>query len=307
MKSSPLLLTTVLFALSPFIASAQNRPGLPVSTRPGVAPGSTQASADLKRFDLDFPGGTPADLAAAISKATDQHLNLIIPAGQAATKIMPMKVVNVTVSDLINAIQQASARQVPLVTGSNPGSRQVQYQKVSLSFLPVSGSLTDETVWAFQSGEPTAEDKAVLAQLSESEQVCKYFQLAPYLDDHTVEDITTAVETGWKMLGVDPMPKLSFHQDTKLLIAVGPAEQVEQIPAVLQQIPLDRSAAEEKIAKAMAEIDALKKAMPPGWEKNVEEVEQRMARFAQTQRAKEQLQQLMAQPGVPVFSRPSPK
>jgi hypothetical protein len=33
------------------------------------------------------------------------------------------------------------------------------------------------------------------------------------------EDITTAIQTGWAMLGVKPAPRLKSHQETKLLIA----------------------------------------------------------------------------------------
>ena len=35
-----------------------------------------------------------------------------------------------------------------------------------------------------------------------------------------MDDITTAIETGYKMLG-EPAPVINFHKDTKLLIAVG--------------------------------------------------------------------------------------
>ncbi len=315
MKLSLLPAISALITLSTFSVCAQiptGRPGLPgANGQPGMPPSSPAAAqaSDLKRFDLDFPGGTPSDLAAAISKATGKHLNLIIPVERAATRIIPMKVVNVTVSELFTALQQASARQMPVVTGRSGKSSSVQYQNVSLNFLPVPGPITDETVWSFQSTEPTAEDKAVLAQLSETDQVCQYFQLAPYLDDHTVEDITTAVETGWKMLGVEPMPKLSFHQETKLLIAVGAAEHVQQILAVLQQLPLDRSATEEKIAKAMAEAEEVKAAKAPGWEKRVGEIEEGMERLARKKSAEQKLQGLMRPQSrrIPPPALPSPK
>jgi hypothetical protein len=70
-----------------------------------------------------------------------------------------------------------------------------------------------------------------------SSKVCKFFQLEPYLDaGYTVEDITTDVETGWKMLEVTNPPQISYHKDTKLLIAVGEEEIVNLIGDVLKQL-----------------------------------------------------------------------
>jgi hypothetical protein len=51
-----------------------------------------------------------------------------------------------------------------------------------------------------------------------------------------VDDITTAVETGWKMLGETSPPTISFHKDTKLLIAVGEPSKLELIDAVLKAL-----------------------------------------------------------------------
>ena len=280
MKPSLHLTTLVCIAFGAVSLSAQiggPQPNAPVPARRNNFPQNAQVKAtgsETTRFDLDFPGGTPGELAAAISKATGKHLNLIIPEAHQAAKIMPIKVVNVTVSEVFTAIAQASQRQMPVVTGSRGEGRNVQYQNIALTFLPVSGEATDETVWAFQSSEPTAEAAATMARLSEPELVCEYFQLAPYLEAHTIEDITTAVETGWKMLGIEPMPKLSFHQETKLLIAVGAAEQVQQNPGGAAAAPARiRVRRRRKSRSAMAEVAALTEAKAPGWEKKkVEEI-----------------------------------
>lgn len=294
-----------LAALGSLTTSAQNpQTGRPMPIRQMMPTGIPDG--ELKRFDLDFPGGTPGEFAAAISKATGRHLNLIIPMEHAATKIMPIKVVGVTVKELFAAIQQASNREMIVVssTGGNGTSRNIQYKSVSLSFSPASGSISDDAVWSFMSTEPTAEDAATLARLSDP-QVCQYFQLARYLEDHTIADITTAIETGWKMLAVDPVPKLSFHEETKLLIAVGAAEYVQQIPAVLGQLGFDDSAAVDKIAKATAEIAALKAASEPGWENKAREIERRMERIADRQSAREKLQQLKTMPRPPQMPVPA--
>jgi hypothetical protein len=63
--------------------------------------------------------------------------------------------------------------------------------------------------------------------------------LGPYLETYKVEDITTAVQTGWKMLGDPSPPTLNFHKDTKLLIAVGELERLKLIDSVLAELSGD--------------------------------------------------------------------
>ncbi len=41
--------------------------------------GPSEPQPELTRFDLDFPGGTPSDLVAAIQRAMHRPLNAIVP------------------------------------------------------------------------------------------------------------------------------------------------------------------------------------------------------------------------------------
>src|SRR5262249_45194080 len=67
--------------------------------------------------------------------------------------------------------------------------------------------------------------------------ICRFYQLGPYLDvGYKVEDITTAMETGWKMLGEKEPPKMSYHKDTKLLIVVGEEGKMAMIDDVLHSL-----------------------------------------------------------------------
>jgi hypothetical protein len=52
-----------------------------------------------------------------------------------------------------------------------------------------------------------------------------------------VEDITTAIRIGWEMLKVERIPDLKFHKETGILITAGNPDLLDQIPAVLQQLP----------------------------------------------------------------------
>jgi hypothetical protein len=68
---------------------------------------------------------------------------------------------------------------------------------------------------------------------SPPQKFCRFYQLADALQNYSIEDITTAIQTGWKMLGVKSPPELKFHPETKLLIAVGQPEELRTIDDVL--------------------------------------------------------------------------
>jgi hypothetical protein len=200
----------------------------------------------LTRFSLDFPGGTPKELVAAIQKATGKPLNAIVPDEYGDIRIPALKMSNVNVGNLFQALEQASRKTQAYETtiGANQfagsGLRSIQQVTTSYGFQPGPGPLTDDTIWYFRAEKPpmptlssTAEAKAV-----------RFYSLDPYLrntsgfvERHlTVDDITTAIETAWKMLGETSPPKISFHKDTNLLIAVGEPNKLETIDAVLKAL-----------------------------------------------------------------------
>ncbi|HEY5915185.1 MAG TPA: hypothetical protein VJA21_31720 [Verrucomicrobiae bacterium] len=245
MKKALLWATGLLTAcVSIVLAQAQPQPSM---RRPNLPPGTTvpqQQSGELTRFSLDFPGGMPKDLVAAIQKAMGKPLNAIVPDEYAETKIPVLKMTNVNVQQLFSALEQASRKTQAYESGSYYGGpqfggyRSIQQVITSYGFQQGPGALTDDTIWCFHAEKPpmptiggTGEGKAV-----------RFYSLSPYLrpvsgDRHlTVDDITTAIETGWKMLGETSPPKISFHKDTNLLIAVGEPNKLEIIDAVLQAL-----------------------------------------------------------------------
>ena len=175
-----------------------------------------------QRFDLNFAGGGPRTLVAAIEKATGKHLNAIIPDEEVPPRTAqnedpvfpPVKLTQVTVPELFQAMAQASIR-MELV-----GHRYVQTEHV----FATRGE-GENAIWNFESDKPIPEPNS-----------CEFFQLAPYLNNYTIEDITTAIEAGWDFLGVNPKPRLKVHAETKLLIAVGPRSDLETIQAVLDHL-----------------------------------------------------------------------
>lgn len=83
---------------------------------------------------------------------------------------------------------------------------------------------------------------------------CRFYNLAPYLETYKVEDVTTAIQTGWKMLGEVSPPVISYHKDTKLLIAVGEQGKLILIDEVLRQLsnPVPKSDAKPSPPKTTA-------------------------------------------------------
>jgi hypothetical protein len=186
-------------------------------TRPYEAPPTTP---ELTRFDLDFPGGTAGDLVHAIEHASGKPLNMVIPTEAAKTELPPLKMRGVTVSELFQALESAS---------SNTHSRLIYplhggaIDRTATYHFSTPAPIRDESVWSFSS------------YTSDSVPACRFWQLAPYLENYTVDDITTAISTAFKLLG-EPAPTISFHKDTRLLIAVGQESRLQLIDSVLQQL-----------------------------------------------------------------------
>lgn len=203
------------------------------------------------RFDLDFPGGDPGAFVAAVSKALGKQVNAIIPDEHREVMLPAMKVREVTVVQVFEALEIASDRLIERRTPSGfvgPGMPQpmnVQNYHERSGFR-TKGTHTEDSIWVFyHDGAP----KSPPEPPGKPNVALRFFQLAPYLETGTkVEDITTAIQTGWKMLddaeqpkalfqNDGDQPKLTFHKDTKLLIVAGPEQKLNVVSEVLQQLP----------------------------------------------------------------------
>jgi hypothetical protein len=200
---TPRHLIAVLIALALTPAFAQPQPAPPARPLPGVAqpPTAPEPPPGLTKFNLDFPGGMPRQLVTAIEKATGNSLNVIIPEAAATSKLPPFKLKNVDVAQLFEALRGSS----------------------DATFIS-SGGKTQDSVWVFVGRR--SPPKAI-----------GFYSLAPYLERSlTVDDITTAIQTGWEMLGDKDTPAINYHKDTKLLIVVGEKSKLETIDAVLKAL-----------------------------------------------------------------------
>jgi len=178
----------------------------------------------LTKFDLDFKGGHPKDLVAAVQKATGKPLNAVIPDEYANVTIPELKMKNVNAAQLFRALDQASRKTEYI---KNSESSYSTYN-TSCGFQNIGGSLTDDTVWFFYVQKPNVPPPI---------KICRFYALGPYLDlGISIDDITTAIKTGAKMLGETDEPTMSFHKDTRLLIAVGEPSRLDIIDSALRAL-----------------------------------------------------------------------
>ena len=190
----------------------------------------------LTKFDLDFKGGHPKDLIAAVQKATGKPLNAIIPDEDATVTIPELKMKNVNASQLFRALDQAS-RKTDYV--KNPDGSYSTFN-TGCGFQNIGGNLTDDTVWYFYVQKPKTPPPS---------KICRFYALGPYLDlGISIDDITTAIKTGAKMLGDTDEPTMSFHKDTRLLIAVGEPSRLDIIDSALRALQQTAHAPARQIA-----------------------------------------------------------
>jgi hypothetical protein len=217
-----------MFFLNVALSQPAAVPGPAPTPAPSVKPG-------LMRFDLDFPGGTPEDLVAAIQKAMGKPLNAIVRDEFVRMRLPALKMKNVNVAGLFQALEQASRKTEIIPTSAYGGGVQggyTSYQQVisSYGFRNTGEGLTDETIWSFYVEKPNYPGQA-------SGKICRFYSLVSYLErGASVDDITTAIDTGAKMLGEASGPEIRFHKDTKLLIAVGEPGKLEIVDAVLKAL-----------------------------------------------------------------------
>lgn len=227
-----------------------------------VRAGGPQTEApELTKFNLDFPGGTPKELVAAIEKAMGKPLNAIIPTEDADLQMPPLKMNDVVVPQLFSALEAASRKTVAVSTGNFGNS----YSTVTTDygFKTADSPLTDASIWYFHAEKPS------MPPMVSTAKVCRFFTLANYLNrGFTVDDITTAIQTGWKMSGETATPELSYHKETKLLIAFGEPAKLGTIQNVLESLPSsaitqnDLDSMKDRVSQLQQQVNQLSKQLP---------------------------------------------
>ena len=226
----------VCIALGSNAAHAQNQPRVPMAPAPGyvapafVPPGQSTETPNALRFDIEFPGGSPAEFAKALSSAAGEGVNLLIPEGVEDLRIPKLKLSQVTVQDVLNGLSTIGSA----FRGTAGAEWAYQIHQTSAA-VGSNGPRPVQSVWVLSAvrNQPASKPNSIL----------KVFSLARFLGKpeqglHSVDDIITAVQAGWKMQKISPLPELTYHPETKLLMAYGQEAHLTLITDVLKQLEL---------------------------------------------------------------------
>jgi hypothetical protein len=234
-----LCLAAGLLALN--VTDGYSQPAAPVTGRmprfaaPAAVDPATglPVGAVLTKFNLDFPGGKPKQLVAAIEKAMGKPMNVIIPTEHAQVELPPLKMNDVDVQRLFSALEVASVKQVRITNDRFANS----YSTYTASYgFKTVGDVNESSVWYFRADQPPQSPEVP------ADKICQYFSLSEFLNrGFTVDDITTAIQTGWKIAGETTPPELNYHKETKLLMAYGEPGKLETITKVLGALPMEKA------------------------------------------------------------------
>lgn len=180
-------------------------------------------------FDLDFPGGTPAALVEVInSELLNEPVNVVIPDELEDVRLPALRVKSVTVATLFEAISAAMTRseRVNLAENPRPFPQQPAYRETTRSYGFRRIGTSKVPIWVFYYDGPREGPPPT---------TCRFFQLGSYLEKNSIEDITTAIHTGYELLN-QSLPEMKFHPETRLLIVVGSEPQFKLIESVLSEL-----------------------------------------------------------------------
>jgi hypothetical protein len=184
--------------------------GLPTAVRPNEP-----------RFDIEFPGGGSEDLVAVIEKASKSRQNIVIHPECRGAEIPQFRLQDVSVSQIFTTLNSLE---------------EPEFNRGVWRPVPVDGG----EIWTLTKyNKNIYTGFGAMPAQPQRPRIVKVFNLTHYLEAFKVEDITTAVEGAWNLLGNDGSgapPNIKYHKDTKLLIVVGTDTEMNVVSDVLQQL-----------------------------------------------------------------------
>jgi hypothetical protein len=170
------------------------------------------ADSPYKTVSVEFPGGTVAALVAAIEKAGG-GLNLIAEADDLRVQMPPFTIRNADSGSLATALDGLLRTRGYILQGTPRTQSQAAAVYVLRKMQQYERTNANDS--RFQS-----------------------FQLGPYLEFQTVDDIVGAVHTMWAL---DPMRspdalRVKFHPPTGILLVSGPSEGIQMVEIILRQL-----------------------------------------------------------------------
>ncbi len=190
---------------------------------PPLSDAGKDSGSGSDKFNLDFKGGTVHQLVDAISAARGKLVNVYIPADAQRISFPPVKAQETDLKSLLVAVSLGGRARFE--GGSGP---------MRFAFIPATEKGLDFWYLAIEGVAPDGSSFQLRDQASR-ELESRVYLLTPYLDAGiSVDDITTAIRTAWKMFDREnTKANLSYHRETKLLIAVAPNEELQAIDQVL--------------------------------------------------------------------------
>lgn len=173
------------------------------------------------KFDINFSGGNPAQLLEVIEKTAGERPNAVIHPECAKLDLPPFRLRSVSAYQVfmtLNTLNQSMSdsgfwQRVPMEEGE-------VWTLLPQNKSPGPGAQLPP------SGQPSAK----------RQNNCQVFNLSPYLDKYTVEDLTTAIQGAWDLMQLEENPAIKYHKDTKLLIVVGSIPSLRVVADVLRQL-----------------------------------------------------------------------
>lgn len=167
------------------------------------------------QFNIEFVGGTLADLLLQIEKECQIAPNLIYTADASKVVLPSFKLHSVTLKDIVKALAHIDPA------------------------LKISHDNEIITITWYETPQESRIEVYLLEQ---------------YLKKHKIEELVTAIQTAWEMESTEPAAKLKFHPDTKLLIALGREKELKIIQMVLSQLKLETSESPQETTNKTEEI-----------------------------------------------------
>lgn len=170
------------------------------------------ADSPYKTVSVEFPGGTVAALVAAIEKAGG-GLNVIAEAEDLRVQLPPFTIRNADGASLATALDGLLRTRGYTLQGT--------------------GRTQPQTAMVFVLRKMQQYERS-----NNNDSRFQPFQLGPYLEFQTVNDIVGAIQTMWAL---DPVRspealRVKFHPPTGILLVSGPQDGIQMVEYILRQL-----------------------------------------------------------------------
>lgn len=174
---------------------------------------AVQAEPTDKLYNIEFEGGSLISLLEEIMAASNGDINIIWS------------------SDI-----EDFGLDFPQLTLRNVGEKDL-YEVIGVMVTNQSNYdillARSGNIWSFGLNAHHAPSKK---DSEEPKPIVRFLAIQDVLDTFPLEAITTAIQTGWELAGVDNDSTLKFHPDTKLLIFKGNSEAYDIVLSVIGQL-----------------------------------------------------------------------